>query len=323
MPGALPAIAFVAFVLAVVPLLLHWRSGNVPLLSIIAWLAVSDLTYGINAVLWEGNVDVKDLVWCDIATKLKVGGDIALPASALALALQVYRITLQKGRLGLPLELGLCVGFPIFVMALHTIVQGHRFDIYEDFGCSPAIYVSVPSIIILDAPPLVAATSALIFCSLALINFARQRQAFTRMVKGTENGGLSKSRYTRLMSLTFLLGLWNALVIALTRSSEYRGGLLPWTTWDDVHADFGSFAGAQYPLSFIPRNLLGWLYFGWLSVPISSLFVFGFFAFGREATSGYRACTQWFGSSILRRSDASFGSLKSGSVQVHQTEAEV
>lgn len=237
-----------------------------------------------------------------LATKLKVGGDIALPASALALALQVYRITLQKGRLGLPLELGLCVGFPIFIMALRestsraraesterssdSIVQGHRFDIYEDFGCSPAIYISIPSVIILEVPPLLAATSALIFCSLALINFARQRQAFSRMVKGTENGGLSKSRYIRLMSLTFLLGLWNALVIALTRSSEYRDGLLPWTTWDDVHADFDSFAGAQYPLAFIPRDLLGWLYFGWLSVPITSLFVFGFFAFGREATSG-------------------------------------
>ncbi|KAJ7191380.1 pheromone A receptor-domain-containing protein [Mycena pura] len=299
MPGALPAIAFVALVLAVVPLLLHWRSGNVPLLSIIAWLAISDLTYGINAVLWDGNIDVKDLVWCDITTKLKVGGDIALPASALALALQVYRITLQKGRLGLPLELGLCI----------QLFKGTD-SIYEDFGCSPAIYISIPSIIILDVPPLVAATSALIFCSLALINFARQRQAFTRMVKGAQNGGLSKSRYIRLMSLTFLLGLWNALVIALTRSSEYRDGLLPWTTWDDVHADFDSFAGAQYPLSFIPRDLLGWLYFGWLSVPISSLFVFGFFAFGREATSGYRACTQWFGTSILRRSDASFGSFE-------------
>ncbi|KAJ7182529.1 GPCR fungal pheromone mating factor [Mycena crocata] len=307
---ALPAIAFISFVLAFLPLLLHWRSRNIPLLSIIGWLALSDLIYGINSSVWAGNVNLAGPVWCDITTKIKIGGDIALPVSALALALQVYRITLQKSRLGLRLELGICIGFPVLIMALHSIVQGHRFDIYEDFGCQPAIFLSVPSVFILDIPPLIAATLALIYCSLALVNFSRQHQAFLRMVKDTQSAGLSKSGYLRLMSLTFLLGVWNALVIALTRASAYRNGLLPWTTWNDVHADF--LLVTVYPLEIIPSDLLGWLYFSWLAVPISSLFVFVFFAFGAEATREYRTYTRWFETAVLRRERSSHSMLSSG-----------
>ncbi|KAJ7156294.1 GPCR fungal pheromone mating factor [Mycena filopes] len=308
MAGALPAISFIAFILAFIPLLLHRKSRNIPLLSIIAWLALSDLIYALNSTIWAGNESLVALVWCDITTKLKIGGDIALPASAFALALQVYRITLQKSRLGMPLELGICVGFPFLIMVLHTIVQGHRFDIYEDFGCNPAIYLSTPSIFILDLPPLIAATLALCFCGLALVNFVKQRQAFDRLVRvrDPKTLALSKSGYLRLMSLTLLLGLWNALVIALTRASTYRHGLLPWTTWADVHADF--WLVSIYPLAPIPRDLLAWLYFSWSSVPISSLFVFVFFAFGVEAEREYRASLRWFETAVLRRKDEAHGS---------------
>ncbi|KAJ7930531.1 GPCR fungal pheromone mating factor [Mycena leptocephala] len=244
------------------------------------------------------------------ATKLKIGGDIALPVSALALALQVHRITLQKSRLGIWLELGICVGFPVLIMILHTIVQGHRFDIYEDFGCNPAIFLSTASIIILDIPPLIAAALALVYCILALLNFSRQRQAFIRMLRDSQGAGLSKSGHLRLMALTFMLGVWNALVVSLTRASAYRNGLLPWTNWGDVHADF--WIVSTYPLAIIPRDVLGWLYIGWSSVPISSLFVFVFFAFGTEATREYRASVKWFETTILRRETGSHSIFSSG-----------
>jgi pheromone a factor receptor len=67
MPGALPIIAFISLALVLVPLPIHWKSRNVPLLSIIAWLALSNVTYGINSDIWYGNVKIEDLVWCDIS----------------------------------------------------------------------------------------------------------------------------------------------------------------------------------------------------------------------------------------------------------------
>jgi pheromone a factor receptor len=184
-------------------------------------------------------------------------------------------------------------------LCLDTIVQGHRFDIYEDFGCNPAIFLSIPSILILDIPPLIAAALALIYCSLALVNFSRQRQAFSQLVRKSHSAGLSKAAYLRLASLTLLLGFWNALVISSTKASAYRNGrLLPWTAWDDVHADFGIIS--TYPTAIIPPDIRSWLYFSWCSVPITSLFIFAFFALGAEATNEYRALVRWFGTIILR-----------------------
>ncbi|KAJ7087022.1 GPCR fungal pheromone mating factor, partial [Mycena epipterygia] len=65
---------------------------NIATLSIIAWLSLYDLTYGINAVIWEGNVDIIAPVWCDIVTKLKIGADVGLPGCCLCMAKQLNRI---------------------------------------------------------------------------------------------------------------------------------------------------------------------------------------------------------------------------------------
>lgn len=66
MPGALYAPAFVAAALVLVPLPGHWRARNIPTLSIISWLFILNVSYGVNAVVWAGNTDLVLPVWCDI-----------------------------------------------------------------------------------------------------------------------------------------------------------------------------------------------------------------------------------------------------------------
>ena len=38
----------------------------VPYLAILLWLAGINLIRGINALVWDGNVDIRVPVWCDI-----------------------------------------------------------------------------------------------------------------------------------------------------------------------------------------------------------------------------------------------------------------
>lgn len=64
----LPIGAFIAATLVLIPLPWHWRARNVPTLSIIAWLFISNVIYGTNAIIWAGNVNVVVPVWCDIST---------------------------------------------------------------------------------------------------------------------------------------------------------------------------------------------------------------------------------------------------------------
>jgi hypothetical protein len=62
----LPIGAFVAAFLVLIPLPWHWRARNVPTLSIIAWLFVSNIILGVNTIIWADSIDITAVVWCDI-----------------------------------------------------------------------------------------------------------------------------------------------------------------------------------------------------------------------------------------------------------------
>lgn len=62
-----PVVAFLAALSLLLPLPWHWRAGNVATLSIIAWLIVVNIIYGVDAIVWGNNVDIVIPVWCDIS----------------------------------------------------------------------------------------------------------------------------------------------------------------------------------------------------------------------------------------------------------------
>ncbi|KAJ6542945.1 GPCR fungal pheromone mating factor, partial [Mycena capillaripes] len=294
--------AFLASALVLVPLPWHCRARSIPTLSIISWLFVLNLSYGINAVIWAGNANIALPIWCDIVTKIKIGATFALPSSCLCLALQLHAISSLKtpgrGRWGVAVDVTLCYGLPVLFMALHYVVQGHRFDIIEDFGCRPAVYISLLSLLLVDLPPAIASFLALVYCGLALFHFLRRRIAFTQKMDASDSI-LTTSRYIRLMSMTTVLGTWNAIIISLGLWATYGEGLRPWTSWSDVHSNFSRIQ--TYRLTDIPDGLLGLTYLLWAAVPISSLFFFSFFAFGDDAMKEYRNLLRWTSKSVLRQ----------------------
>ncbi|KAJ7264534.1 GPCR fungal pheromone mating factor [Mycena haematopus] len=262
MPGALQAAPFIALGLVLVTLPHHWRVKNIATLSIIAWLSAYNVMFGVNAIIWNGNDDIRVPVWCDIATKIKIGLEMS-----------------PSGWRHRTVDILLCWGFPAIVMALHYIVQGHRFDIIEDIGCIPAIYISWPSILIIDVSAFIPAILALIYCGLAIWKLHRRRVAVHIVLKKPDSS-LSPSRYIRLMIMTFFLGTWSVLLISVSTSNEYTQGLQPWTDWASVHEDF-SYIG-QYLSADFPSSALRCSYILWWAVPLSSLSFFAFLALGQR-----------------------------------------
>lgn len=63
----LPIFAFLTAALVLVPIPWHWRARNVATLAIIFWLFVVDVIYGVNTIIWAGNVRNPVPVWCDIS----------------------------------------------------------------------------------------------------------------------------------------------------------------------------------------------------------------------------------------------------------------
>ena len=62
----LPAGAFFAAFLVLIPACWLWRTRNVPTLSLIVWLFTLNVVYGANSLVWSDNVRDKAPVWCDI-----------------------------------------------------------------------------------------------------------------------------------------------------------------------------------------------------------------------------------------------------------------
>ncbi|KAJ7243441.1 putative fungal pheromone GPCR, STE3-type [Mycena rebaudengoi] len=280
----LPIGAFVASFLVLVPLPWHWRARNVPTLSIIAWLFLSNIMLGVNAIIWADNIRIVAKVWCDITTKFQVGATMALPMCCLCLCIHLERIasvrqvrtTPEQKRRRMYFDLAMCWGVPAISMALHYIVQGHRFDIVQDFGCRPATYISVAAICLVWVPQLIAVLLTLLFAGAALFHFFQRRLTFARHLQ--DSSALTPSRYFRLMAMAIVQMVWATFVTGTNMWLSCRDGLRPWISWADVHSNFGRVAA--FPRVFIPQEQWAWTYFIFWTVPLTALMFFAFFASG-------------------------------------------
>ncbi|RPD76936.1 STE3-domain-containing protein [Lentinus tigrinus ALCF2SS1-7] len=297
--------SFLAAVLVLVPLPGHWRARNIPTLSLIAWLSFLNVAHGVNVIEWYDNTDIKLKIWCDIISKLVIGANMAIPASCFCLALRLEGIasvrsvkrTHSDKRRKMLSDIAICVGLPLIQMALHYVVQGHRFDIVERFGCQPETYVSLPEFFLIWFIPILLCLGTFVLGALAFFHFFRRRATFARHLAAS-NTGLTPSRYFRLMAMSLALMIWNLVVFALTLAFNYRRGLRPWTNWADVHSNWLNIN--RFPVFLIPSDTLRWTYFLWWTIPVTAYMFFAFFAFGRDALIEYAGYFSWFKRNVLR-----------------------
>ncbi|KAI1782651.1 STE3-domain-containing protein [Ganoderma leucocontextum] len=301
-----PVGAFLAAVLVLIPLPAHWRSRNLATISIIVWLSALDVIYGVNTIVWDGNIRKHLLVWCDITTKLSIGASVALPAATMCVCRnlelvasgRVARLTREDKQGKMYFDLAMCYGLPVIIMVLHYIVQGHRFDILEYVGCLPATYYSIPGVFIIWFPPLLLSLLTAIYATMALHHFFRQRLTFTMQLKNS-NSALSTGRYLRLVAMSIVQIVWQTVLTAIAMYDNISPGLRPWTNWADVHSDFGRIDAIPmvvYPVSYQRQFFL----FLWV-MPISSFIFFFFFGFGEEALKDYKNVVQWIRVKVFRQ----------------------
>ncbi|QRV85395.1 STE3-type pheromone receptor [Ceratobasidium sp. AG-Ba] len=302
----LPIVSFICTILVLIPLPWHWKARNVNTLAIIAWLALVNLTRGINAIIWGGNIIIKYKVWCDITTKLVIGANVGLPAATLCICRYLAAVASPRHTIAnakdkkrrMIFEFVMTVGVPIIAMALHYVVQGHRFDLLEDFGCNPTTYVSVPALFIVYLPPLFLALGTLVYAGIALRWFVHRRAQFQAVLQSSQTG-LTTGRYLRLIALAVTEMLFaTAMTLFVLVITIEDGGLRPWISWEDVHYDWlriGQFARIIVPQYFWDRLLLTWYI-----IPITSVIFFAFFGFGQEAKAEYLKAWRWVQKKVFR-----------------------
>ena len=66
MRAELALISFLCVVCLLVLAPLRYKSRNIAMLSLIAWLLVCNLAQGVNSIIWHDDAEVRVPVWCDI-----------------------------------------------------------------------------------------------------------------------------------------------------------------------------------------------------------------------------------------------------------------
>ncbi|KAG1750492.1 GPCR fungal pheromone mating factor, partial [Suillus paluster] len=296
----LPVFSCLTFFLVLIPFPWHLQAWNAGTCVYMFWGGISCLIQFVNSIVWHNNVLNVAPVWCDISTKLFIGASVGLPASALCISRRLYTIaviktvsvTREDKRRAVIGDLCISIGIPVTVMALHYIVQGHRFDILEDVGCWPATYNVIPAYFLVYMWPSLLGCISFVYSGLTLAAFYKRRLEFNSLI--SSNNSLNVNRYVRLMMLSVIEMVYT---VPVSIYSVFISGsslpIEPWISWSDTHYNFsyvGLIPAAEWTSNSTYKqsiDMTQWLF------PVCALMFFALFGFANEARKHYRLYFLW------------------------------
>ncbi|KAB5588812.1 Pheromone B beta 1 receptor [Ceratobasidium theobromae] len=280
----MPIVSFICAISILILLPLHWRTRNYAVLLSIIWIATTNLIRGINSAIWANNTDIKYEIWCDINTKLIIGGNFALPATGFCVCRFLAQVGAPPRSIPDASDKRRRARFDI-----DYVVQGHRFDIIEEIGCIPYVYQSVAGLLIVRLPSLLVSLGGLVYAGIALHWFVYRRAQFQQVLQSTQSG-LTKSLYLRFISLSVIEMVYTTTMSLFIFVNSVRR-VRPWASWDDVHLDW--YRIDQYSREIYPPSVWNMVTLSWYSVPIASVLFIAFFGFGQEARAEYVKVFRW------------------------------
>nr|VWO99368.1 Pheromone receptor CPRa1p [Ganoderma boninense] len=293
-----PLSAFLGFVLALVPFPWHLQAWNAGTCIFMVWASCASLIQFVDSLVWRGNMINSAPVWCDISTKFLIGAGVGIPAASACISRRLYKIastsyvtvSARERRKALCIDIAIGVGIPMIVMALHYVVQGHRFNILQDIGCVPTIYNTPPAYpLVYMWPPLLACIS-FVYSGLTLRAFWIRRMQFRDIIATSKS--MTVSRYFRLLLLACIDMVFNVPLTVLNMWINNDGVRMDqWVSWSNTHYQFSH---VQQIPAFIWRSNLPFhvsAELGRWIFPCCGLIFFMLFGFAEEARRHY---STWF-----------------------------
>ncbi|KAG8950991.1 a-factor receptor [Tulasnella sp. 424] len=290
-----PVLASIGIVLILLPAYWHFKSGNAGTILYIVWTFVGNLNYMVNAIAWAGNLHSPPWFWCDLSTALIVALNVAIPTSSLLITHRLYsiatirqvNISRSDSRRAKYYEIALAPRSCANKLHAGVVVQGHRFDIIENIGCWPSIYVTPVTIPLVFLPPILINIVSMVYASLAIRAFLKQRKQFNDVLQSA-NSGLTIGRYFRLMALAATEIICSLPTSTYVMVTNLQTGFHPWISWADTHFNFnrvefmpfGWFK--SFPRAWILINLSRYM------LPVGSFLFFVYLGMSGESGTFYR-----------------------------------
>ncbi|KAI0310628.1 GPCR fungal pheromone mating factor [Amylostereum chailletii] len=238
------------------------KTVNVGAALLGAWLVVSTLITGVEAIVWRNDAENRAPGWCDFSSHIIAGSTVAIPACSLIIARRLHQIiqirsveppTVTEKRLQLLVDLSLGLGLPIVVMGLYYIVQMSRYQVVEEVGCA-SITASDDGMTILllnSWTILLPAISILFYFPRLVWSFYKHQRRLNEFARTTDPNSCTRSRFLRLL----LIASFDVLVTlpcgVLNLVMNVKGGPLShfWEGWSIVHSP------AEWPAHLAPASL--------------------------------------------------------------------
>ncbi|KAG5722666.1 Pheromone B alpha 3 receptor [Termitomyces sp. T112] len=287
-------LSYLGFVMCAIPFPWHLEAWNTGTCLYMVWAGLANLNQAINSTVWNGNTINKAPVWCDISSRFFLGVTVGIPCASLCINRRLYQIasvrsvtvTRAEKRRAVMVDLAIGIGIPIIYMTLSYIVQGHRFNIYEDIGCFPAIYTTPLALVLISLPPLLIGCVSAVYCTLSIRAFAKSRRQFQGLLSG---GSISANRYLRLMMLAGIEAMLTVPFAFFTIYESYiKVQMHPWLGWADTHEDFSRVDQTPAILWRSNAEMVLNLEMDRFFVCLCAFLFFLFFGFAEEARKHYR-----------------------------------
>ncbi|KAJ7809993.1 pheromone B alpha 1 receptor [Mycena olivaceomarginata] len=287
--------AFIGVLCSSIPLPWHLEAWNTGTCLYMIWSALACLVFFVNSIVWNGTVLDLSPTWCDISTHFLNGFNLAIPACSLCINRRLYQIasvrsvtkTRAEKHRAIMIDLAIGLGLPLLQIPLQYIVQGHRYNIFEDVGCIGETFETPVAIVLFHLPPLLVGCVSAVYCVLSIRAFYATRAQFKELLSSSNN--LNLNRYVRLMllagtdiAMTIPLSIWvlwvNARIV----------GISPWISWADTHSNFSRVVQVPGVIwRSDPYTVASLETTRWVTVVCSLLF-FAYFGFADEAMKNYR-----------------------------------
>lgn len=179
------------------------------------------------------------------------------------------------------------IGLPVLEMIFSYIAQGHRYNIFEDIGCFPALYYSPVAFALVMIWPLAINLVSAVYGALAIRALMTRRNAINKFL-AESNSSLSMGVYYRSMALASTEVVFAIPFNIYLIYNNTRRGILPWKGWEDAHSNFSrvlQIPSVEWTLDyefFVAMEATRW------SIPICAFLFFFFFGFSGEARRIYR-----------------------------------
>ncbi|KIM27261.1 hypothetical protein M408DRAFT_330161 [Serendipita vermifera MAFF 305830] len=292
---AFPIICSFVIVGTIIPIPVHWRAGNTATVSLGLWTLSCNIVFLVGTITWHGNIDNPYPIWGDIVNVYLSMFPTGLASSALCVQYRLWTIakaktvfiTKKDQQRQKYVTWFLCLGLPMLVAVLHYIVQGHRYNLWEDIGPVIATYnVTLAYPIYLMWDSLICVICA-VYSILTIRLFLARRKEYDAVL--ASGSSINKDKYSRLLCLAAVsvvfhlpLSLWVMLYSATVLHVS------PWISWEDTHSNYGRIAYySRLTLSQLP-DLVTQMSVVYWSTALCGFNYFILFAFGEEVVKYYQ-----------------------------------